>query len=138
MTSHCSGSPLFGGKFHHVTKRVFFIRDIDFDFVFVRNAFMAELRTLRFSNLPEDVLRVISSFCDCATRCAVTCTNSELNLVFLGIVALSERASDQFLNEAPFRVKILRRLKFNRLICLSHTCGCRLGSECSLTLNLIF
>ena len=52
---------------------------------------MTELKTPRLLSLPDDMLRLISEFCDLTTRCAVTCTNSTaLNSVLLGWVLLDE------------------------------------------------
>ena len=60
--------------------------------------------------LPEDMLRSIAEFCDLTMRCAVTCTNSALVSLFLGSIRLRKDASFSFLNDAPFRKRILGRL----------------------------
>ena len=72
---------------------------------------MAEPEELSLFDLPDDMLREISEYCDLPTRCAVTCTNSTaLNSVLLGSVALSKDGSERFLKENRFRLRICRRV----------------------------
>ena len=66
---------------------------------------------IRLLNLPDDMLRVISEYCDLTTRCAVTCANSAaLTSVLLGKVTLSKEGSERFLKDNQFRSRISRRV----------------------------
>ena len=72
---------------------------------------MTEVKKPRLLSLPDDMLRLISEFCDLTTRCAVTCTNSTaLNSVLLGWVSLNERGSERFLENKEFRLRICQRV----------------------------
>ena len=71
---------------------------------------MSELQQLVLLNLSDDILQVISEFCDLPTRCAVTRTNSALKSVFLGSVTLTEFMSEKFLKHDLFRRRICTRV----------------------------
>ena len=72
---------------------------------------MTEPQEVRLFHLPDDMLTAISEYCDLTTRCAVTCTNSTaLSSVLLGRVALSMEASERFLKDTRFRLRMSRRV----------------------------
>ena len=80
-------------------------------FSVVLHKIMIETHKLSLLNLPDDMLRVISEYCDLPTRCAVSCTSSTaLNSVLLGREALSKEGSERFLQDNQFRMRISRRV----------------------------
>ena len=75
---------------------------------------MIQPRHLGLCNLPDDVLRVISEYCDWNSRLAVTCTNSKLKSLFLGSVKLDQQSSNKFLLDEKFRRRIRSRVVMPR------------------------
>ena len=68
------------------------------------------MRHLKFSDLPEDMLRAIAEYCDWPTRLELTCTHADLMPLFLGSIRLSQEASERFLTVAAFRKRVLLRV----------------------------
>ena len=65
--------------------------------------------TLRFSDLPDDLIGTVACFFDTRTTCALNSTSTQFRK-FFGKVKLTKEASERLMFESEFRERIQARL----------------------------